>query len=139
LAKLTTIVLALFALTSCAQDPALLVATTASSTIATTTSPSTTSTTTIPPARTAPATTAPPAPPDRTDRGLTVLYAGHSFGRPFAENMIKGARLAGVKRHEQRVVFRGGENGAPQAMWGDPSVQALIKEQLDDGEVDVVI
>lgn len=68
-----------------------------------------------------------------------MLYAGHSFGRPFAENMNIGTRLAGITGHEQRIVFRGGENGAPQAMWGDPTVQALIKEQLDDGAVDVVV
>ena len=79
------------------------------------------------------------APVQSRVEGLTVLYAGHSFGRPFASNMDEATRLAGIEGHEQRVVFRGGENGAPQAMWDDRDVQSLIKEQLDDGAVDVVI
>ena len=71
--------------------------------------------------------------------GLTVLYAGHSFGRPFARKLDEVTRLAEIGGHEQRVVFRGGENGAPQAMWDDRDVQSRIKEQLDDSAVDVVI
>lgn len=71
--------------------------------------------------------------------GLTVLYAGHSFGRPFARKLDEVTRLAEIGGHEQRVVFRGGENGAPQAMWEDPDVQTLIRKQLDDSAVDVVI
>ena len=77
--------------------------------------------------------------PQARTNGLTVLYAGHSFGGPFAKNMTQVTRLAGIDGHEQRVVFRGGENGAPQAMWEDPEVQALIKEQLNDGAVDIVV
>ena len=71
--------------------------------------------------------------------GLTVLYAGHSFGRPFAENLTKTAKFAGMKDHEQRIVFRGGENGAPQAMWEDPTAKNEIKNALNDGNVDIVI
>ena len=71
--------------------------------------------------------------------GLTVLYAGHSFGRPFAENLTKTAKFAGIKDHEQRIVFRGGTNGAPQAMWEDPTAQNEIKNSLNDGNVDTVI
>ena len=71
--------------------------------------------------------------------GLTVLYAGHSFGRPFAENLTETAKFAGIKDHEQRIVFRGGQNGAPQAMWEDPSVKNEIKNSLNDGNVDNLI
>ena len=71
--------------------------------------------------------------------GLTVLYAGHSFGRPFAENLTKTAKFAGIKDHEQRIVFRGGQNGAPQAMWEDPTAKNEIKNALNDGNVDIVI
>ena len=71
--------------------------------------------------------------------GLTVLYAGHSFGRPFAENLTETAKFAGIKGHEQRIVFRGGENGAPQAMWEDPTAKNEIKNALNDGNVDIVI
>lgn len=77
--------------------------------------------------------------PQTKPNGLTVLYAGHSFGRPFARNMTEVTRLAGIDGHEQRVVFRGGANGTPQAMWEDPEVQTLIKEQLNDGAVDIVV
>lgn len=59
--------------------------------------------------------------------GLTVPYAGHSFGRLFARRMAWATRLAGINGQEQRVVSRGGENGTQQAMWEDPEVQALIK------------
>ena len=71
--------------------------------------------------------------------GLTVLYAGHSFGRPFAERMAWATLLAGIDGHEQRIVSRGGEKGTPQAMWEDPAVRARIQEQLNDGAVDVVV
>ena len=86
-----------------------------------------------------PSTSLAEAPVQSRVDGLTVLYAGHSFGRPFAGNMDEATRLAGIEGHEQRVVVRGEENGAPQVMWEDPGAQSLIKEQLDDGAVDVVI
>ena len=56
--------------------------------------------------------------------GLDVLYMGHSFGRPFAENMETAADLAGIEGHNQLIVSRGGEKGAPQAMWVAQKVQA---------------
>ena len=64
---------------------------------------------------------------------------GHSFGRPFAENMEAAADLAGIEGHNQLIVSRGGEKGAPQAMWEAPKVQAEIKAKLDTGTVDVLI
>ena len=72
-------------------------------------------------------------------KGLEVLYIGHSFGRPFADNLDAAAQLAGIDGHEQHIIFRGGENGAPQAMWESPEQQVLIKERLDSGTVDVVV
>ena len=71
--------------------------------------------------------------------GLTVLYAGHSFGMPFAQNLTKIAEFSGIEGHNQRIVFRGGENGTPQAMWDNPTVKNEIKKNLNDGNVDVVI
>ena len=49
---------------------------------------------------------------DETDpstevEGLEVLYIGHSFGRPFAENMEAAAVLAGIEGHTQLIVSRG--------------------------------
>lgn len=143
---------AALSLAACSQDsaqqlpPTSVVPTTSAAPVAPETEPATTTTAAAPTSAAptteaaSPATTSPAdaAVPDGTD-GLTVLYAGHSFGRPFAENMTDATRLAGIDGHEQRVVFRGGENGAPQAMWDDPDVRALIREELDDGAVDVVI
>ena len=71
--------------------------------------------------------------------GLEVLYMGHSFGRPFAENMEAAADLAGIEGHNQLIVSRGGEKGAPQAMWEAPKVQSEIKAELNTGTVDVLI
>ena len=71
--------------------------------------------------------------------GLEVLYMGHSFGRPFAENMETAAELAGIEGHNQLIVSRGGEKGAPQAMWEDKKVQGKITAELDTGTVDVLI
>ena len=71
--------------------------------------------------------------------GVEVLYMGHSFGRPFAENMENAAELAGIDGHSQLIVSRGGERGAPQAMWENPNVQVEIKEKLDTGTVDILV
>ena len=58
--------------------------------------------------------------------GLEVLYMGHSFGRPFAENMETAADLAGIEGHNQLIVSRGGEKGPK--LWEAPKVQAEIKQ-----------
>ena len=76
---------------------------------------------------------------DTEVEGLEVLYMGHSFGRPFAENMETAADLAGIEGHNQLIVSRGGEKGAPQAMWEDRKVQSKIKAELNTGTVDVLI
>ena len=96
---------------------------------------------TEPPPSSVPPVSAEPEVEPETDTidGLEVLYIGHSFGRPFAQNLGTAAHLAGVDGHEQHIIFRGGENGAPQAMWDAPDQQALIKERLDTGTVDVVV
>ena len=96
---------------------------------------------TEPPPSSVPPESAEPEVEAETDTidGLEVLYIGHSFGRPFAQNLGTAAHLAGVDGHEQHIIFRGGENGAPQAMWDAPDQQALIKERLDTGTVDVVV
>ena len=116
-----------------------------------TTAPTTAAPTTSLAVAAAPVTETPPSsvPPEpvepevepETDTidGLEVLYIGHSFGRPFAQNLGTAAQLAGIEGHEQHIIFRGGENGAPQAMWEAPDQQSLIKERLDTGTVDVVV
>jgi len=123
-------------LTSCART------TTSTEALATTTVPAPTttatdvSTTTIPVSTT---TTIPVEAEVGGIEGLEVLYIGHSFGRPFAANLESITGLAGIDGHEQHIIFKGGEGGAPQAMWEAPEQQALIMERLDTGTVDVVV
>jgi len=134
------IAIVLLAASACGQ-------TTATTAAPTTTTPSTTSVATADAPVTEARSTSTTADPDDaavesdTDviDGLEVLYIGHSFGRPFARNLETTAELAGVEGHEQHIIFQGGENGAPQAMWEAPEQQALIEERLDTGTVDVVI
>ncbi|MFT6400277.1 MAG: hypothetical protein ACJAYU_005048 [Bradymonadia bacterium] len=70
--------------------------------------------------------------------GLNALYIGHSFGRPFADRLPDVASSVGVA-HSQEVVMRGGERGAPQALWDDLEARAEAQGLLDEGDVDVLI
>lgn len=82
------------------------------------------------------------APNDAADdapQGLTTLYIGHSFGRPFAEQMEEFADGAGVIEHTQAIVSRGGQNGAPQNLWDDSVARAEIDARLAEGDVDVLV
>lgn len=122
----------------------LFAASACSKTTATTGAPPTTETVVPTPNVEAPSTTKPAdlveAEPELdTLDGLEVLYIGHSFGKPFAQNLEAAAQLTGIEGHEQHIIFRGGENGAPQAMWEAPDQQTIIKERLDTGTVDVVV
>ena len=65
-----------------------------------------------------------------TPEGLTVLYIGHSFGKPFAEALPDFAEDAGIEGHVSHIVKRGGENGAPQALWDDDEAREVL-ERMD--------
>ena len=69
--------------------------------------------------------------------GYNCLFIGHSFFRPFAEQVPFHATQAGIVGHTQNVVFRGGPNGAPEALWNDPVARAEIQGYLDAGDVEV--
>jgi hypothetical protein len=71
--------------------------------------------------------------------GITALYIGHSFGRPFASELTDVADAAGIDGHTQEIVKRGGENGSPHALWNDREARAEVLEILDSGEVDVMV
>lgn len=70
--------------------------------------------------------------------GLKALYIGHSFGRPFASRLPDVASSVGVA-HSQEIVMRGGEGGAPQALWDDLEARAEAQELLDEEDIDVMI
>ena len=123
-------------LTSCART------TTSTEALATTTVPAPTTTATDVSTTTIPVSTTTTIPVEAEVSGIEgreVLYIGHSFGRPFAANLESITGLAGIDGHEQHIIFKGGEGGAPQAMWEAPEQQALIMERLDTGTVDVVV
>ncbi|MDG2304321.1 MAG: hypothetical protein P8R42_06625 [Candidatus Binatia bacterium] len=69
--------------------------------------------------------------------GIKAVFIGHSFFRPFADEMPFHATQAGIVGHTQNVVFRGGPNGAPEALWNDPVTRALIQGYLDAGDVEL--
>jgi hypothetical protein len=69
--------------------------------------------------------------------GIKAVFIGHSFFRPFADEMPFHATQAGIVGHTQNVVFRGGPNGAPEALWNDPVARAEIQGYLDAGDVEL--
>lgn len=71
--------------------------------------------------------------------GYNSLFIGHSFFRPFADNMDPLAKQSGIIGHEQQVVFAGGQNGAPQALWENEENRAEIQGILDGGEIELFV
>ena len=71
--------------------------------------------------------------------GFNALFIGHSFFRPFAEGMPAHASAAGSPNHSQSVVFAGGGNGAPEALWDNPQKRAAIQATLDEGDTDLFV
>lgn len=69
--------------------------------------------------------------------GFNLLGIGHSFFRPFIDGFPDHAARAGIPNHTQSRVFAGGANGAPQALWENPTRQAEIKAILDTGNVEL--
>ena len=69
--------------------------------------------------------------------GFDSLFIGHSFFRPFAEGMPFHAANAGFTDHTQDVVFAGGANGAPEALWNNAAKRAEIQGILDGGDVEL--
>ncbi|MAT93089.1 MAG: hypothetical protein CME59_10865 [Halioglobus sp.] len=71
--------------------------------------------------------------------GFKSLFMGHSFFRPFAEAMPFHAAQAGIPNHEQTVVFAGGSNGAPEALWDNTEKRVQIQAVLDAGDIDLFV
>lgn len=63
------------------------------------------------------------------------LFIGHSFFKPFAENMAPLNSAAGLGEIDAEIVFSGGSSGAPQALWEDRSLRKQIQGYLDGGNV----
>jgi len=71
--------------------------------------------------------------------GYNMLLMGHSFFRPYAENLNDLATEANLYEHSSTVVFRGGEYGRPINFWNDSTSEEhqLIKSTLDRGNIEV--
>jgi hypothetical protein len=78
-----------------------------------------------------------PGAPFRAVPGQKMMLMGHSFFRPFADEMPYHALRSGVDGHSQNVEFSGGASGAPLALWNDAGHRARIQAVLDAGDVDV--
>lgn len=78
-----------------------------------------------------------PGLPFRHIPGDKMMLMGHSFFRPFADEMPYHAVRAGIDGHSQNVEFSGGASGAPLALWNDAGHRASIQVVLDAGDVDL--
>ena len=78
-----------------------------------------------------------PGAPFRVIPGDKMMLMGHSFFRPFADQMPYHTARAGVDGHSQNVEFSGGASGAPLALWNDAGHRANIQAALNGGDVDV--
>jgi len=69
--------------------------------------------------------------------GDKMMLMGHSFFRPFADQLPYHAVQAGVDGHTQDVEFSGGESGTPLSLWEDADHRVNVQAVLDSGDVDV--
>lgn len=69
--------------------------------------------------------------------GDKMMLMGHSFFRPFADQLPYHAVKAGIDGHTQNVEFSGGESGTPLSLWEDAEHRANVQAVLDSGDVDV--
>ena len=70
--------------------------------------------------------------------GYNMLLMGHSFFKPYADRLEEVASQAGIVNHNQTRIFRGGAQGTADSLWNWTGYQnALIKETLDNGNVDI--
>jgi hypothetical protein len=74
---------------------------------------------------------------DVPNPGFNSLFIGHSFFKPFADGMPDYVAAAGLAGHTQSVVFAGGKNGAPQALWENATKGPQIRAILDGGDVEL--
>ena len=65
------------------------------------------------------------------------LFMGHSFFKPFANNMVSLQESSGLEAKSMELVFSGGQNGAPQAMWEDDRNRNKVQGFLDGGNVEL--
>ena len=65
------------------------------------------------------------------------LFMGHSFFKPFANNMVSVQEASGLDPKSMELVSSGGSNGAPQAMWEDDRNRNKLQGFLDGGNVEM--
>jgi len=71
--------------------------------------------------------------------GYKTLAAGHSFFGPVAQHFEQSAINAGLVEHEQWLVFEGGDNGAPEALWNNDARRQEMQDHLASGDIDLLV
>jgi hypothetical protein len=62
------------------------------------------------------------------------LFMGHRFFKPFANNMVSLQEVSGLEAKSMELVFSGGQNGVPQAMWEDDPRIGSVTAVEDDSK-----
>ena len=65
-----------------------------------------------------------------------LLFIGHSFFVPIANEMDRLVADASVQGHRQQTVFSGGSSGNPSALWNDAAKRGELMYKLDGGDID---
>ena len=74
---------------------------------------------------------------DTPNPGFKSLFIGHSFFKPYAQGMPDYVAAAGIAGHTQTIVFNGGANGAPEALWNNQSKREQIQAALNTGDIEL--
>ena len=77
--------------------------------------------------------------PSFQSTGFKTLVTGNSFVNSIGWGIPGHAASAGIANHEHSQVIQGGANGAPEALWNNPTKGPQIRGILDDGDVDLFI
>jgi len=77
--------------------------------------------------------------PSFQSTGFDSLFIGHSFFKPFAEGMPFHTAQNSLTDHTQSLVFAGGPNGAPEALWNNAAKRADIQAVLNTGNVELFV
>lgn len=88
--------------------------------------------------KTTPPGPARPTPPPVFKDGANCLFIGHSFFIPVAKQFDKVATRSGFRSHKAKLVFAGGKNGSPGALWDNPKRKKLIEAKLAGGKIDLL-
>jgi hypothetical protein len=73
----------------------------------------------------------------KSKKGMNCLFIGHSFFVPVSKVFKKLPGQAGVKNHQQQMVFSGGKSGSPGELWKGRK-KAAIQKILESGKIELL-